>query len=170
MHTDKFRFSFLGLISLIVSISLPASLLSIQVPTQAEENKPQPSSEKNCIPLKEVTTDQTQIRKIISRPTLGGVIKTGNYNTDFVVPTGQGFQYFVAVMTPENEANYEVTINLKYPNGTYDTPFTRNVPMTRDKTYSLPFQSGTERQPYQVNFRIGGSENNAYTISVLGCM
>jgi len=43
------------------------------------------------------------------------------------------------------------------------------VPMKRGETYSLPFQSPTGRQPYQINFNINGMNNNAYTIAVMAC-
>jgi len=98
---------------------------------------------KNCQYLKEVATNQTHIRKQID------AIGKNNFNTDFAVPG--------------------VTINLKYPDNSVNSAFQKNVEMKRGETYSLPFQSPTGRQPYQINFNINGMNNNAYTIAVMAC-
>jgi hypothetical protein len=92
-----------------------------------------------------------------------------NFNADFAVPTGIKFTSYKAVMLPENDANYDVAINLKFADMSTSTVFSKKVPMTRGQSYSLPFQSATGRQPYQVNFNISGANNNAYTISIMAC-
>ena len=120
-----------------------------------------------CVPLKEVTTDTTEIRKQVQKTLISG---NNNWNTDFAVPPGTTFRSYRAVFTPENDAAYEVSIILKYNNGTSDTAYTRNVPLQRNKIYTLPFQSATLRQPVQVNMRVGGANNNAYRVSVQACL
>lgn len=118
---------------------------------------------KNCQYLKEVATNQTHIRKQID------AIGKNNFNTDFAVPSGVKFASFKGVMVPENDGKYGVTINLKYPDNSVNSAFQKNVEMKRGETYSLPFQSPTGRQPYQINFNINGMNNNAYMIAVMAC-
>lgn len=122
----------------------------------------------SCQYLREISTGQTHIRKRINTPTVG-IVRSNNWNTDFAVPAGTPFSFYVAVMTPENNAQYDATINMIYPDRSSSTAFERRVPLERGRTYSLPFQSPTARQPHQINFRIGGANNNAYTISALAC-
>ncbi len=118
-----------------------------------------------CEYFKEVTTDKTEIRKQIQDT----LVRRNNWNTDFAIPTGKKYDFFVGKMTPENTASYDISIHLKYPNGTSDTVYSRNVQMERGEGYSLTFQTPTANQPYQVNVRVGGANNNAYNISILGC-
>ncbi|WP_448573284.1 hypothetical protein [Trichothermofontia sp.] len=132
--------------------------------TQAASTDPNSS----CQYLREISTGQTHIRKRINTPTVG-IVRSNNWNTDFAVPAGTPFSFYVAVMTPENNAQYDATINMIYPDRSSSTAFERRVPLERGRTYSLPFQSPTGRQPHQINFRIGGANNNAYTISALAC-
>jgi hypothetical protein len=139
-----------------------SSFIFFETIVNAEEKE---NSNNNCEAFKEVTTDQTEIRKKIHT----GIISKDNWNTDFAIPTGKKYDFFVANMRPENDDDYEVSIYLKYPDGSNSSVYNRNVPLERNETYSLTFQTPTEKQPYQVNFRVGGSNNNAYTISILGC-
>lgn len=128
---------------------------------------PSPSSlgklPKNCQYLKEVATGQRVITKTISS------ILATNFDTDFAVPAGVKFRSFKAMMRPQNEAVYGVTVNLKYPDNSYSTAFRKDVAMTRNKVYSLPFQSSTGNQPYQINLNVNGDNNNVYSIAVIGC-
>lgn len=119
---------------------------------------------KNCQYLKEVATNQTHIRKQID-----SMIGGKNFNTDFAVPSGVKFISFKGVMVPENDGKYGVTINLKYPDNSSNSAFRKDVEMKRGETYSLPFQSPTGRQPYQINFNINGANNNTYTIAAIAC-
>ncbi len=118
---------------------------------------------KNCQYLKEVATNQTHIRKTID------AIIGKNFDTDFAVPAGVKFTSFKGIMLPENDGTYGVTINLKYTDNSVSSAFRKNVPMQREKTYSLPFQSPTGNQPYQINLNINGDNNNTYTIAVMAC-
>lgn len=147
--------------SLILSAALSLSFVNtsslVKAQTEVDKDK--------CEYFKEITTDKTKIRKQIKDT----VILRNNWNTDFAVPSGTKYEFYVANMMPENTDNYEASIHLKYADGSSDTVYSRNVAVERGETYSLTFQSPTQRQPYQVNIRVGGSNNNAYSISVLGC-
>jgi hypothetical protein len=129
------------------------------------EIQAQDTSNNECEAFKEITTDKTEIRKQIRNR----VIAKDNWNTDFAVPTAKKYDFFVGNMMPENDDEYEVSIYLKYPDGTNSMVYDRNVKLERGETYSLTFKTPTEKQPYQINVRVGGSNNNAYTISILGC-
>lgn len=143
----------------IANFLLLTSLCFINTPVQAETQKDK------CESFKEVNTGKTEIRKQIQKTLL---IKD-NWNTDFAIPIGKTYNFFVGTMIPENTANYEVSIRFKYPDNTSDTVYSRNVPMERGETYSLTFRTPTSKQPYQANVLIGGSNNNAYTVSIVGC-
>lgn len=148
--------------SLALSASLSLGVLSAISSVNAQ---PKPTNDNQCIPLREVTTDKTEIRKQVQVT----LLRRDNWNTDFGVPGGKNFSFFVGNMTPENTANYDVTINLLFANGATESAFSRNVPMQKGETYSLTFQSSTGQQPFRINARIGGANNNAYTISVAAC-
>ncbi len=147
-------------LGLLLSATLSAGFVSPFLTTSSAQ-----AQEGNCEYFKEVTTDQTEIRKKIQDT----LVRRNNWNTDFAIPAGKKYDFFVGKMTPENTDNYEVSIHLKYPNGTSDTVYSRNVQLDRGEGYSLTFQTPTSNQPYQVNVRVGGANNNAYNISVLGC-
>lgn len=149
--------------SSILSTSLVLGLALTPMTVLTQTNAQSGELPKNCQYLKEISTNQTQIRKKIE------AIASNNFNTDFAVPTGIKFASFKGVMLPENNATYGVTINLKYADKSVSTAFRKNVPMKRGETYSLPFQSPTGRQPYQINLNINGDNNNVYTIAVMAC-
>jgi hypothetical protein len=127
--------------------------------------KAQDASNEQCETLKEITTDKTEIRKQIENRLIG----QGNSNTDFAISTGERYNSFVAYMTPENDDKYKVSIYLKYPDETNSKVFEREMELERGKLYSLNFKSPTQKQPYQVNFQVNSSNNNAYSIAVSGC-
>lgn len=162
-----FNKTLLSALSIALGVTFPLGLADHQVLANAEPTvlAQRPADLESCQYLREVTTGETSIRKQIQVRLLTG----NNWNTDFVVPSTERFQYYVALMTPENDATYDVTINLRYPNNSTSTALNRNMPMIRDTTYTMLFQSPTNDQPFQINFRIGGPNNNAYVISALAC-
>lgn len=119
----------------------------------------------SCVKLKEVSTGQTSIQKTISVNALG----RNDWNTDFAVPVGTTFSYFIARVYPQNTASYQVAINLKDNNNASSQVFNQNVPMQRFQLYSKTFRTPTAKQPYQVNMNVGGDVNNVYSVAVLGC-
>jgi hypothetical protein len=144
-------------------LSAGAILVLSSMAVLADTNNRATELPRNCQYLKEVATNQTRIRKTID------ALIGKNFNTDFAVPAAMKFASFKAIMTPENDGTYGVTVNLKYPDNSVNSAFQKNVEMKRGKTYSLPFQSPTGRQPYQINLNINGANNNVYTIAVMAC-
>lgn len=118
-----------------------------------------------CIPLQEVTTGQTAIQKQIKN----SVLFNNNWNTDFLVPDTQRFTFFVLVLTPDNNATYKGELNFKYSDTSVATVLNTSLELERERTYSRAFASPTGKQPFQINARIGGENNDSYTVSVLGC-
>lgn len=161
-----------GLLSCGAITVLGVLLGSANKPVQANSAVPQGLAqagdvepEDDCIALQEVTTGQTEIRKRIENR----IITSGNWNTDFLVPTGGNFDYFVAIITAENTAPYEFMANLRLPGGGSEVAFRGRSDVQAGTTYSIPFQSPTGRQPTVINARVGGVNGNFYTISMAGC-
>lgn len=119
----------------------------------------------SCVALQEVSTGETEIRKRIENRIVG----QGNWNTDFLVPSDQEFGYFAAILTPENNGTYQVTPNLRFSTGAYESAFTIRSSLVAGETYSFPFQSPTGRQPAVINMRVGGTNGHVYTLSVFAC-
>lgn len=123
------------------------------------------ATQDSCVALQEVSTGATEVRKRIENR----VVTRGNWNTDFLVPSDQEFSYFVAIVSPENSASYELTINLRLPTSGSEVAFSGRTNAEAGSIYSIPFQSPTGRQPAVVNARVGGVNGNVYTISVIAC-
>ncbi|MCL6436523.1 MAG: hypothetical protein K6T90_20420 [Leptolyngbyaceae cyanobacterium HOT.MB2.61] len=140
-----------------LSIATAATLLC--QPTQAQTF---PAAPPNCVYLKEVTTGKTVIRKVIA-------LNNSNANTDFAVPTGIRFSSYIGRFIPENNARYQVDVNLKYNDGSSSTVVSRTIQARRFYLYNQPFQTPTGRQPFQINSRVTGTRNTAYRVSVLAC-
>jgi hypothetical protein len=105
------------LIGLAVLGSLGASATVLGTPVKANagaEMLAQAEQAATCVELQEVTTGQTQIRRQIKPGFLG----PGNIHTDFSVSSTENFEFFEVVFVPENDANYQVDINFRYPDGT----------------------------------------------------
>ncbi len=152
MKMSKFCFS-----ASAISIALLASSSGI---ASAKPEVNFPSAPSNCHALKEIATGDTVLRK---------TIKFGDQNTDFAVPTGRQYRYYIARMIPENNAKYTVAVNLKYNTGNHATVFSKTAYFNRLQLYKLKVQSPVAHQPYQVNLDINGPVNNVYDISVLAC-
>ena len=120
------------------------------------------SSAQSCVPLREVTTKQRSLRKVIE-------LNNSNANTDFAVPTGTRFSSYIARVIPENNSDYKVEVNLKYNDGSSAQAVSRSISARRFYLYNQPLQSPTTRQPFQINTRITGSRNTAYQVAVLAC-
>jgi hypothetical protein len=155
-----------------IGISLAVGLLGttlVSIPWLARAEKLGQTSN-NCQSLKEIKSGDTTVRKVIQNPLdLDFKAFENNWNTDFAVPTATKFQTFTASLTPENEAVYDVAVNLKYNDDTTITVHDKKTAMQRGKKYTFPFESPNNRQPYQVNLKVKGDNNNAYTIAVAAC-
>lgn len=154
-------FGITGMLTGAASLSLALSpLFSIPSPVNAAEA---------CIPLR-VVGSQTET---IARKRIESTIRNaGNANTDFAVPTGYRFSRYIGTLTPENEAGYKVSVNLKFNDdtsklvyGEKDLALKRNVPYQ----LSIPTPPGLTRQPYQINLHITGVNGNVYRARFSAC-
>ncbi len=144
----------------IAGVAMTLMPISLFADTQKAQAQPQ-----GCVYFREVTTGKTSIQKTVSIRGLG----TNNWDTDFAVPVGTTFSYFIARVFPQNNANYQVTINLKYTNDTSSEVFRSSLPMTRMQLWSKIFRTPTVKQPVQINMNVGSDVNNVYSVAVLGC-
>ena len=126
----------------------------------AQAPPPLPPLGKNCVFLKEVTSGQAQVRKIATK---------GNQNTDFAVPTGVRFTSYVAQLLPENDASYGIEMYFKYNDGSSAKVYNKTISAQRFNRITGSFRSPTARQPYQINFSVSTSPNNAYQVAVMAC-
>lgn len=153
-------------ISLGLGFSLsPGLVIAAAKPSPSPSAVAQATAESACVALQEITTGDTEVRKRIENRVLGH----NNWNTDFLVPSNQPFRYFVAIITPENTATYEMSVHLRLPTGASEPAFSTRADVQAGVTFSIPFQSPTGRQPSMVNVRVGGVNGNVYTIGVAAC-
>jgi hypothetical protein len=94
----------------------------------------------------------------------------GNINVDFSVPSTQEFEFYEVTFIPENEANYRVAINFRYPDGSQSNVWSGSGDAQQGETYSRQFSSPTGEQPFLINTSVAGERNIAYTISVSACV
>lgn len=142
----------------IVAAGVSAGLLTAV--SHAQTPPPLPPLQKNCVYLKEVSTGKIEIRKLV---------RSGNENTDFAVPTGIRFTSYIAQLLPENNADYEANLYFKYNDGSNAKVFSKKIPAQRFRRYTGVFRSPNLRQPFQINFNISSNRNNAYQIAVMAC-
>lgn len=157
----KALFEMTGILTGVASLSIPLSaLFSMQSIVNAAEA---------CIPLRVVGSQtETIARKRIELR----LVNAGNANVDFAVPTGYRFSRYIATLTPENEAGYKVSVNLKFNDDTSKLVYgEKDLPLKRDVPYqlSIPTPPGLTRQPYQVNLHITGANGNVYRAKVSAC-
>jgi len=150
------------LTSTVISLSLISEIAGFSQIARAQQAPPItfPAPPAGCTAIREISTGETVLRKRIVH---------GNENTDFAVPTGQAFKYYRVRMIPENNATYNVAINLKYNTGNHATVFSRSVPLNRLQLYKLRVQSPVAQQPSQINLVINGPRHNVYNINILAC-
>jgi len=142
-----------------------ASALSIAVVTASYSPNPAqafPPAPANCVYLNEITTGRPVIRKTVAT-------NNSNANTDFAVPTGRQFTSYIGRLIPENNSRFTAQVNLKYNDGSSSTAVTRTIEARRFFMYNQPFQTPTNRQPFQINTRVTGSRNTAYQVALLAC-
>ena len=88
---------FLKVILSSFSLILSAALSLILVHTSSMVKAETEVDKDKCEYFKEITTDKTEIRKQIK----DSVILRNNWNTDFAVPAGTKYEFYVANMMPE---------------------------------------------------------------------
>lgn len=153
----KIHFLLCGIVATGASAALLTAVSHAQTPQTAP---PLPALQKNCVFLKEVSTGQIQIRK---------VVRVGNENTDFAVPTGIRFRSYIAQFLPENNASYQANLFFKYNDGTNSRVFSKTIAGKRFQREVGAFRSPTARQPFQINFNVSSNRNNAYQVAVMAC-
>ena len=162
---NKFHLALLAVavVSLPILTSVNNNLYAQEASEPMEEpmEAPElPEPPENCVYLKEVSTGEMEIRNRLG---------LGNRNTDFAVPSGSNFTYYIPQIVAENNAKYGVQVYFKYSDGSSASVFQKTLPLQRFVRVSDQFHSPSERQPYQINFNISSARNNAYRVSVLGC-
>jgi hypothetical protein len=137
-------------------------ILSLGVVTSAQAE--------TCRALNVLGGTGTQVKKTVSP--LGTLVTSDNWNTDFAVAGGKTYSRYVATIVPENNANYDLKLNLKYSNNTSDQLYNKgNVEVKVKQPIRLSGQPRSQSEPYQVNVFVGGISaiGNTYTVSVAGC-
>ncbi|NJO40087.1 MAG: hypothetical protein HC769_13215 [Cyanobacteria bacterium CRU_2_1] len=129
----------------------------------------------DCISLSLVGGDGTEVTKETSPPTIPGPFGLevrNNWNTDWVVPSGQIFQEFIVTIVPHSTAEYNIEMNLKYADDTADEFYDESsIDLTAEQSLIIRATPRSSDQPYQVNVAIGGLNaiGVRYTASVQAC-
>ena len=133
-----------------------------------------------CVPLTVVggRRGQTRVEKKVNQPTIPGPFgirfTRNNWNTDWLVPSPERFERFVATITPEGEGSesFNIRMHLKYSDETVDELFNaKKYDIGPDKPLEITALPRQNRQPYQVNLYVGGLINvgDRYSATVQGC-
>lgn len=143
-----------GIAGLLLSLSLASS-------AQAQ----------TCYPLNVIGGNGTAVKKTVSP--FSTLVTNNNWNTDFAVPSSRVFDSYEATIASENNANYDVELNLKYSDNSSSTSYKKDsVEVTVGERLKLIGVPRSQRDPYQINVFVGGLNaiGNTYTVSVVGCM
>ncbi len=145
---------FLGVAVLLLSLSLASSV-------QAE----------TCTALNVLGAAGTKVKKTVSP--ISTLVTNNNWNTDFAVPGGRSFNRYVATIVPENNANYDLKLNLKYSDNSSSEAYKKdNVAVKVGQPVRMSGVPQSQSEPFQVNVFVGGVSaiGNTYTVSVAGCV
>lgn len=147
----------------IIALPLLGILGCVNPPANAQ------TSGASCTPLQVVGGAGTQVQKRVSLP--GTFTTRSNWNTDFVVPTNQQFQRYIATIEPLNRAKYSVKMFLKYGNSTADQVYNQTATLPQNQEFTISGAPRVDSTPYQINVSIGGLSalGNTYKVSVSGC-
>ncbi len=123
-----------------------------------------------CTALKVIGGKGYQVKKNVSP--ISTLVTNNNWNTDFAVPGGRSFNRYIATIIPENNANYDVKLNLKYSDNRVSESERRdNVAVKVHRPLRLEGIPLSVGEPFQINVFVGGISaiGNTYTVSVAGC-
>jgi hypothetical protein len=123
-----------------------------------------------CTALNVIGGTGTEVKKTVSP--MGTLVSNNNWNTDFAIPSGSTFNRYVATIVPENNANYDVKLNLKYSDNSTGGAYRKdNVAVKVGQPLRIVGTPRANSDPFQVNVFVGGISaiGNTYTVSVLGC-
>ena len=143
-----------------VALGITTVIMGLGSPTQAQ----------TCRSLEDVGSGETEVTKTVS--TFGVLFIRSNWHTDFAVPGGNNFRYFVATILPLEGDTYDIDVNLKYSDDSVDQSYTvRNAVLTEGQPLRIRASSRSGDEPFQISVRVGGTqaEGNTYTVSVVGC-
>ena len=148
-------------------VGIAAVLLSVSLPAKSQ----------SCTPLSLVGGEGTEVKKTVSVPTVPGPfglrITRNNWNTDWIVPSAQNLNNFVATILSEEGGVFDIRMYLKYSNATADNFYNaKGVRLNAGEPLEIRATSRTDEQPYQVNLFVGEVDNigKSYTASVVGCL
>jgi hypothetical protein len=153
MFLDPVGLRFLGVASILLGLSFASS-------AQAE----------TCAALNVIGGTGTEVKKTVSP--VSTLVSNNNWNTDFAIPSGSTFNRYVATIVPENNANYDVKLILKYSDNSSSGAYRKdNVAVKVGQPLRLVGTPRANSDPFQVNVFVGGINaiGNTYTVSVLGC-
>ncbi len=137
---------------------------------------PQPT----CIPLAVVGgyDGQTAVSKKVTPPTVPGPFgirfARSNWHTDWLVPSENRFERFVATIAPEagETGSFDIRLALKYSDATADELYDRrDYDIGTNGPLEVAAVPRAGQQPYQVNLFVGGIEHigNRYSATLQGC-
>ncbi len=153
MHLNSIGLKSLGILGLLLSLSFASSV-------QAE----------TCDALDVIGATGTNVKKTVSP--FSTLVTNNNWNTDFAVPSDRSFNRYVATIMPENDANYDLELNLKYSDNSSNRAYKKdNLAVKVGQTLTLVGVPPSQRNPFQINVFVGGLNaiGNTYSVSVLGC-
>lgn len=172
-----FRLSLIGLVTVLLSLSLP---LQAQENTEASTDAPLPPFPSNCEALPLVGGEGNEVAKEISPPSLNiplpGPASAGtrnNWHTDWYIPNNQAYRTYMVALVPHSNREYDVAMYLKYPDDT-NQRFYRKQRTNLNPNEPIMVEVTPERSdllPYQVNTNIGGIQavGARYTVAAAGC-
>ncbi|AFY75283.1 hypothetical protein Syn7502_03434 [Synechococcus sp. PCC 7502] len=129
-----------------------------------------PVRAETCHPLNVIGGDGVKVRKTVSP--ISTLVTNNNWNTDFAVSGGVIFNRYVATVIPENNANYDLKLILKFSDNTTSEFYNKsNVAVKVNKPVTMVGEPRSQTEPYQINVFVGGINaiGNTYTVSVIGC-
>jgi hypothetical protein len=153
MFLNSIGLRFLGVVGILLGLSFASSV-------QAE----------TCTALNVIGGTGTEVKKTVSP--LSTLVSNNNWNTDFAIPSGSTFNRYVATILPENNANYDVKLILKYSDNSTSGAYRKdNVEVKVGRPLKLVGAPRSQSDPFQVNVFVGGISaiGNTYTVSVAGC-
>jgi hypothetical protein len=154
MFLKSFQLKILVAFGLLLSLSFVSS-------AQADE----------CYPLNVIGDTGTTVKKTVSP--FSTLVTSNNWNTDFSVPSDRSFNSFEATIVPENNANYDVEMSLKYRDRSSSRSYKKdNVAVKVGQPLRLIGIPQSPSNPFQVNVFVGGLNaiGNTYSVSVEGCL
>lgn len=140
-------------------------LLGLSIPLVSHSRA---NAAERCISFRPIGASGYEVRKTVSSAGVTPGVRN-NWDTDFVVPGGVRFTRYIATITSELPANYNIIQNFKYGDRTSRQVFRRDDARL---VGGVPFQvqvvpSG--RQPFQVNMNISGRQGSVYRVRASGC-